>query len=214
MRRLGSVLIGALACGPTSDEGDDSSDPTLDESPDPTLDYSRCDESRGYLADEIQHADTARFDGFLAQAIVDGGYVAVAELVYGQMIESNAVRYCATVRLGTGWFAAIDYDCFEHADDAQMQAAFAEYVVSWPELPDELIPLAEVEATANECFADIYRAYRPCDYDSDLAFELTYSTERWVSACGLETDVATVDLATGALVKCETRVSDGCDYDD
>lgn len=208
--------IVASACGPSSnapsgDSGDGGSTAAGTTAASEPLDYEACNEPLSPSTDAFESPDTARFAELLQQAIIDAGYGEAARVEGTQMIDSNAVRFCAKVSVRSHWFAATDYACFEHGGDDEMRAQFAAYLAEWSALPATMISLEEVETIANGCFAGIYHPYEPCKSRpwDPYTFQLSFTANRWIDACTLETDVATIDLATGALLTCETYYGGG-----
>jgi hypothetical protein len=218
--------LAALACGPASDSpvtessasgsgsgsgSDGASTAVAPTTGDDPPEYVICDDPPYESPDVFESPDTQRFMAMLAQAIVDAGYGEAARVEYGQMVSNTGVRFCSTVSVHSHWYASSDYACFEKGTDDEMRAQFAAYLAQWSPLPETMISLAELETIVNGCFAGIYSPYVPCETGTwkPYVFELTYSGERWVDACNVEYDVATVDLATGALLKCETQTGGG-----
>lgn len=216
--------LGALACGPSgsapSTDGSGESTTAGTAATGPTeagttaagepLDYEACARSTS-STDAFESPDTPRFITLLTEALVAAGYGEAARVEHGQMISNNAVRFCANLSVRSHWFAATDYACFEHGSDDEMRAQFAAYLAEWSPLPDTMISLEAVETTVDGCFAGIFSGYEPCKTSTwkPYMFQLTYTRSRWVNACDLELDIATVDLATGALLKCETEYGGG-----
>ena len=176
------------------------------------LSYEQCSDPPDHSSDVIESPDTAGLVQMLQTVIDDAGYAGAATVEHGLMVSNNAERFCAKTSVRMDWWAATDFECFEHLDDAAMQAAFEAYVATWPAMQETLVPLAAVEDAANGCFADIVDDYEPCGPVAGLHLQVTYSRDRWVTDCDLEQDVATVDLVTGELVACGTLVGGGgCD---
>lgn len=196
-----STTAGTVATGPTEAGGTATGEP---------LDYEVCAEP-STSPDAFESPDTPRFIALLTEALVAAGYGEAARVEHGQMISNNAVRFCAKVSVRSHWFAASDYSCFEHGSDDEMRAKFSAYLAEWAPLPDTMISLEAVESAVNGCFAGIFSGYEPCRTNpwKPYTFQLTYTKDRWVNDCDLELDVATVDLVSGALLRCETEYGGG-----
>lgn len=200
----GTAATGTAATGPTEAGTTAAGEP---------LDYEACAEPPSLSTDVFESPDTPRFMALLTEALVAVGYGEAARVEHGLMVNSNAVRFCAQVSVRSHWYAATDFACFDHGSDDEMRAQFTAYLAEWSPLPDTMISLEAVEATVNGCFAGIFSGYEPCNTGTwkPYKFQLTYSDQRWVSDCVLEFYVATVDLETGALLKCETEYGGGCE---
>lgn len=226
MRRWAVVLwmsgIVALACGSsesapaTGSSGDGESTASATSMAVTTggaepLDYGRCSEPPLGSSDAFESPDTARLMQLLDQSIIDAGYGEAARVEHAEMISSNNVLFCPKLSVRSHWFAATDRTCFSYGSDDEMRAQFKTYLAEWPPLPATMISLDEVEAIANSCFPEIYYPYEPCNTPWSSKFQLQFRTGSWINDCVYEMDVATVDLATGALVECFTNLGGGCE---
>lgn len=225
-----SVLaIGLFGCGPSgaaapsasgtegdvtaTDDGTDTSEGgTADATGTgsiPELDYSECSDPPYEGPDVIDSPDTERLAELLQSVIDAAGYGEAATVEHAQMVSNNAERFCARTSFRVDWYASTEYACWEHTDDAVMQAEFETHVQAWPAIPKALVSLEIVEEVANGCFADIFRPYTPCTQSPGFSLNLGYGNERWVTDCDVEYDVAIVDLVTGELLECGTDVGGG-----